>query len=238
MHEYTSLGRKKLLEVKILYSFTYKPGGAREDSWESLGQQGDQTNQSERIQILNIHWKDWCWSRSYNTLAIWCEEQTHWTRPWCWEKTEGRRRMGQWRIRCLDGITYSMDISLSKLWEIVKYREAWRDVIHGVAKSQTRLNWYQTEFEMWTDIEGKLVDAKCWEGLEAGGEGDDRGWEGWMASPTWWTWVWVNSRSWWWTGRPGVLRFMGSPRVGHDWATELNWTSFIIHCVMLNITSR
>ena len=63
----------------------------------------------------------------------------------------------------------------------------------------------------------------CWEGLGAGGEGDDRGWDGWMASPTQWTWVWVNSRSWWWTGRPGVLRFMGSKRVGHDWATELNW---------------
>ena len=63
----------------------------------------------------------------------------------------------------------------------------------------------------------------CWEGLGAGGEGDDRGWDGWMASRTQWTWVWVNSGSWWWTGRPGVLRFMGSQRVGHDWATELNW---------------
>ena len=64
----------------------------------------------------------------------------------------------------------------------------------------------------------------CWEGLGAGGKGDDRGWDGWMASPTRWTWVWVNSGSWWWTGRPSVLRFMGSQRVGHDWATELNWT--------------
>ena len=64
----------------------------------------------------------------------------------------------------------------------------------------------------------------CWEGLGAGGEGDNRGWDGWMVSPTRWTWVWVNSGSWWWTGRPGVLRFMGSQRVGHDWATELNWT--------------
>ena len=63
----------------------------------------------------------------------------------------------------------------------------------------------------------------CWEGLGAGGEGDDRGWDGWMASLTWWTWVSVNSGSWWWTGRPGVMRFMGSQRVGHDWATELNW---------------
>ena len=67
----------------------------------------------------------------------------------------------------------------------------------------------------------------CWEALGAGGEGDDRGWDGWMASLTWWTWVWVNSRSWWWTGRPGVLQFMGSQRVGHDWATELNWTEVV-----------
>ena len=64
----------------------------------------------------------------------------------------------------------------------------------------------------------------CWERLRAGGEGDDRGWDGWMASPTQWTWVWVNSGSWWWTGRPGVLRFMGSQRVGHEQTTELNWT--------------
>ena len=65
----------------------------------------------------------------------------------------------------------------------------------------------------------------CWEGLGAGGEGDDRGWDGWMASLTRWTWVWVNSGSWWGTGRPGVLQFMGSQRVGDDWATELNWTT-------------
>ena len=61
------------------------------------------------------------------------------------------------------------------------------------------------------------------QGLEAGGKWDDRGWDGWMASLPRWTWVWVNSRSWWWPGRPGVLQFTGSQRVGHDWATELNW---------------
>ena len=60
-----------------------------------------------------------------------------------------------------------------------------------------------------------------WEGLGAGGEGHDRGWDGWMASPTQWTWIWVNSGSWWWTGRPGVLWFMGSQTVRHDWGTEL-----------------
>ena len=63
----------------------------------------------------------------------------------------------------------------------------------------------------------------CWKGLGAGGEGDDRGWDGWMASPTQWTWVWVNSGSWWWKVKPGVLQFMGSQRVGQDWATHLNW---------------
>ena len=68
----------------------------------------------------------------------------------------------------------------------------------------------------------------CWEGLRAGGEGDYRGWDGWMASPTRWAWVWVNSGSLWWTGRPGVLQFMGLQRVGHDWATELNWTELNI----------
>jgi len=65
-----------------------------------------------------------------------------------------------------------------------------------------------------------------WQRLKAGGEGDDRGWEGWMALPTGWAWVWANSGSWWWTGRPGVLQPMGSQRVGHDWATELNWNSY------------
>ena len=57
-------------------------------------------------------------------------------------------------------------------------------------------------------------------------EVDDRGWDGWMTSLTQWTWVWVNSGSWWWTGRPGVLQSMGSQRVRHDWATELNWTEW------------
>ena len=65
----------------------------------------------------------------------------------------------------------------------------------------------------------------CWERLKAGGERDDRGWDGWMASLTQWAWVWVNSRSWWWTGWPGVLQSMGTQRVGHDWATELSWMS-------------
>ena len=119
--------------------------GVGEDSWESLGLQGDPTSPPWRRSVLGVHWKDCCWSWNSNTLATSCEELTHRKRPWCWER------------------------------------------------------------------------------LGAGGEGDNRGWDGWMASPTRWAWVWVNSGSWWWTGRPGMLRFTGSPRTGHrlsDW-TEL-----------------
>ena len=121
--------------------------GVGEDSWESLGLQGNPTSPFWRRSVLGVHWKDWCWSWNSSTLATSCEELTHWKRLWCWE------------------------------------------------------------------------------GLGAGGEQDDRGWDGWMASPTRWTWAWVNSGSWWWTGRPGVLQFMGSQRVRYDWATELNWFS-------------
>ena len=66
-----------------------------------------------------------------------------------------------------------------------------------------------------------------------GGEGDDRGWDGCMASLTQWIWVWVNSGSWWWIGRPGMLQSLGSQRVGHDWVTDLNWTDID---VTLNIS--
>ena len=120
--------------------------GVGEDSWESLGLQGDPTSPFWRRSILNIHWKNWCWSWNISTLATWCEELTHCQRLWYWER------------------------------------------------------------------------------LKAGGGGDDRGWDGWMASPTRPTWVLTSSSSWWWTGKPGVLQSMGSQRVGHNWVTKLNWT--------------
>ena len=77
----------------------------------------------------------------------------------------------------------------------------------------------------------------CWEGLGAGREGDDRGWDGWMASLTRWTWVWVNSGSWWRTGRPGVLQFIGSQRVRYDWATDLIWSDLSSNCYEPGIVS-
>ena len=75
----------------------------------------------------------------------------------------------------------------------------------------------------WCEELTHLKRPWCWERLKAGGEGDDRGWDGWMASPTQWIWVWVNSGSWWWTGRPCMLQSIGLQKVGLDWATELNW---------------
>ena len=92
------------------------------------------------------------------------------------------------------------------------------------AKAETPILWPP-------DVKRQLIHWKrpcCWERLKAEGEGDDRGWDGWMASPTRWTWVWASSGSWWRSGRPGVLQSMGSQTVGHDWATELNWMKALI----------
>ena len=116
--------------------------GVGEDSWESLGLQGDPTSPFWRRSVLNIHWKDWCWSWNSNTLATCCEEPTHWKRPWCWER------------------------------------------------------------------------------LRAGREGADRGWDGWTASLTQWTWIWANSGRQWRTEKPGVLQFMGLQKVRHSLAFE------------------
>ena len=83
-------------------------------------------------------------------------------------------------------------------------------------------SWNSNSLASWCEELTHWKRLWCWERLRAGGEGDNRGWDDWMASPTQWTWVWVDSGSWWWTGSPGVLQFMGSQRVGHNWETELN----------------
>ena len=102
--------------------------------------------------------------------------------------------------------------------------QSWVFIGKTEAEAETPILW-PPHAKSW--LIGKDPDA---EGLGTGGEGDDRGWDSWMASPTQCTWVWVNSGSWWWTGKPGVLWFMGSQRVRHNWTTELNCKSGNLYC--------
>ena len=144
----TKINRVKAMVFPVVIngceSWTLRSLSAKEDSWEPLEPQGDKSRKSWRKSILNIHWKDWCWSWSWhsNNLASWWEELTSYKRPRFWER--------------------------------------WK----------------------------------------AGAEKDDREQDGWMTSPTQWTWVWARSGRWWRIGKPGVLQSMGLQRVGHDWVTE------------------
>ena len=153
---YKNLFIKRRLSTKELMLLN---SGVGEDSWESLGLQGHQNSPSERKSVLNIHWKDWCWSWNSNTLATWWEELIHWKRPWCWERLKA--------------------------------------------------------------------------------EGDNRGWDGWMESLTWWPWVWASGGSWWWTGKPGLLQSMGLQRRLGNWTTTTTMEStharhFIQHQAVLD----
>ena len=86
------------------------------------------------------------------------------------------------------------------------------------------------QYSTWCEELTHLKRPWCWETVKAGGEGDDRGWDGWMASPTQWTWIWVNSGIWWWTGRSGVLQSMGLQRVRHDWTELTDSYYYHSHC--------
>ena len=97
-----------------------------------------------------------------------------------------------------------------------------KEIIPGCSLERLCWSWNSNTLVIWCKELTHFKRPWCWERLRAGGEDDDRGWDGWMALLTQRTWVWVDSGSWWWTGRPGILQFMGSQRVGHNWVTELN----------------
>ena len=102
--------------------------------------------------------------------------------------------------------------------------QPWRKSVLNIHWKDWYWSWNSNILATWCKKLTHLKRLWCWETLNAGKEGDNRGWDGWMVSPTQPTWVWVNSGIWWWTGRPGALQSIGLQRVGHDWVTELNWT--------------
>ena len=134
--------------------------GARADSWESLGKQAKRSYQSILKELVNDHWKDWCWSKNSSTLATRCKEPTHRRRHWCWGKIEGRRRRGWQRMRWLDGITYLMDMNFSKLQDIIQGRDVWHAAVHGLTESGAS---YQLNNNLWGPVPflWVLVQARC-----------------------------------------------------------------------------
>ena len=139
------------------------------------------------------------------------------------------------------GLAIVQGVAKSQTWLSTQTTNNWSRMTSSFPE-EDRVQW-QIKFDN-SSLEGLMLKLKLqyfghlmrradsferpwsWERLKAGGEGDDRGWDGWMASLTQRTWVWVNSASRWWTERPGVLQFMGSQTVGHDRVTELNWGYF------------
>ena len=165
-----------------------------------------------------------------NTLATWCLNVTHLKKPWCWERLKARREGDD---RGYDGWMASLT-QWTWVWASsgvgdgqgsLAYCSPW-----GSKESDTteQLNWNipncrsSNTRATWCEEPTHLKIPWCWERLRA--EEGDRGWDGRLASPTRWTWAWVDSRSWCWTGRPDVLQVMGSQGVRHNWATKLNWT--------------
>ena len=140
---------------------------------------------------------------------------------WTVKKAEHRRidAFELWCLRRLLRVSWTARRSNQSILKEISPGVLWKDWCWS---------WNSNTLATWFKELTHLKRPWCWKRLRAGGEGDDRGWDGWMASLTQWTWVWVDSESWWWTGKPGVLRFMGSQRVRQDWATELKLKTLTI----------
>ena len=148
------------------------------------------------------------------------------------ERTEGRGSRLAWQgllSEDINGLTRAA--SSATLWKMRNQRT--NTTIVGLRLISFTTIRAPYTLATWCKELTHLKRPWCWERLRTGGEGDDRGWDGQMASSTPCTWVWVDSGSWWWAGRPGTLRFMGSQRVRHDWATELNWCTMACQVVLV-----
>ena len=127
-----------------------------------------------------------------------------------------------WALKNLCFWTVVLEKTLESPWTARRSNQSiLKEISPGISLEGMMLKWKLQYFGHLMRKVDSLEKTRCWEGLGAGGEGDDRGWDGWMASPTQWTWIWVNSGSWWWTGKPGVLRFMGHKE--SDTTEWLNW---------------
>ena len=146
---------------------------------------------------------------------------------WTMKKAE-RRRIDAFELRCWRRV-------LRGPWTTRRSNHSILKISPGCSLEGLMLKLNSNTLATWCEELTHLKRPWWWERLKAGGKGDDRGWDGWMASPTQWTWVCVDSGSWWWTGRPGVLQSMGLQRVGHDWATELNWSTHMCMYVYIYI---
>ena len=147
----------------------------------------------------------------FPVVMFWCDS-------WSIKKTE-RRRIDGFELRCwrrLLRVRWTARRSNQSTLKEISPKYHWKDWCWS---------WNSNTLVTWCENLTHLKRPWCWERFKVGREGDDGGWDGWMASPTQWTWVWMNSGSWWWTGRPSMLQSMGSQRVGHnrDQETERPW---------------